>query len=133
MNPKSGKAGTAVAPIDPQEALPADLADPGEMAKIKTQELKLHAGKYGSTVVKPDKPPQTEEEKQKKKSWIEIELVDEDDHPVPGEPYRIILPDGESAREGTLDEKGFAHIDGIEPGTCKILFPNQEKSSWQPA
>jgi type VI secretion system secreted protein VgrG len=133
MNPKSGKEGSAVQPVEPKMALTADLADPGEMAKIKAQEMKQQTGKYGSTSLKPNKPPETEEEKQKKTGWIEIELVDQDDQPVPGESYRIILPDGESVAEGTLDEKGFARIEDIEPGTCKITFQNQDKDSWKTA
>lgn len=133
MNPKSGKEGSAVQPMEPKPAQAADLADPGEMAKIKILELKQQTGKYGSVSLKPNKPPVTEEEKQKKKGWIEIELVDQDDHPIPGEPYRVTLPDGESVAEGTLDEKGLARLEGIEPGSCKITFPNQDKDSWKSA
>ena len=40
----------------------------------------------------------------KKKSWIEIELVDELGPHVPGEKGRITLPDGTTLDEGTLDE-----------------------------
>ena len=75
----------------------------------------------------------TEEEKQKKKSWIEIELVDEDDNPIPGERYKVTLPDGRTVAEGTLDENGFARVDGIDPGTCKITFPRLDKDAWKKA
>ena len=66
----------------------------------------------------------------RKTSWIEIELVDEDDQPVPGEKYKVTLPD-ESVATGTLDENGFARIDGIESGTCQITFPNLDKDAWE--
>ncbi len=132
-SPKSGKAGTAVAPTDPAEALEADKADPGEVDKIKATDLETKSGKYGSVKVKPYKPPETKEEKEKKKSWIEIEMVDEDDKPVPGQPYEITLPDGETVASGTLDEKGFARVDGIEPGTCKVTFPELDKEAWEEA
>ncbi len=64
-------------------------------------------------------------------SWIEIEMVDENGDPVPGECYRVTLPDGETCAEGTLDENGFAHIDGIDPGNCQITFPNLDQDAWE--
>src|SRR5229473_334117 len=119
-SPKSGSAGSAVSPADPTEAQEADKADPGEVEKIKAEQRQLNAGKYGSTPTKPHKPPTTEEEEAKKKSWIEIKLVDEKGKPVPGEQYRIALPDGETVADGTLDEKGFARVEGMDSGTCRI-------------
>ena len=74
--------------------------------------------------------PNTEENKLKK-SWIEIKLVDETNKPVPGERYRITLPDGTTLAEGTLDENGFARVDGIDPGTCKVTFPNLDQTAWR--
>lgn len=130
MNPKSGKAGSAVTPAEPEAPEEADVADPGSVAEIKAEQRKTQSGKYGSTPVKPHKPPQTEEEKEEKKSWIEIEMVDEEDNPVPGEKYRITLADN-SVAEGTLDEKGFARVEGIESGNCKVTFPNLDKEAWE--
>ncbi len=89
-------------------------------------------GKDVSSQEKRHKEPEEEEEKEKK-SWIEIELVDEEDNPVPGEKYKVILPDGKTVAEGTLDEKGFARVEGIDPGTCKITFPNLDKDAWEKA
>ncbi len=132
-SPKSGNAGSSVTPTDPGQAQEADNADPGEVEKIKAEQLQTKSGKYGSTPVKPYKPPQTQEESEKKKSWIEIELVDEEKKPVPGEKYKISLPDGETVAEGTLNEKGFARVDGIEPGTCKITFPELDQEAWEKA
>ncbi len=131
-SPKSGSAGSAVSPADPAEAQEADVADPGKVEEFKAEQRQTKSGKYGSAQGKPFKPPETKEEKEKKKSWIEIELVDEDNKSVPGENYKIILPD-ETLAEGTLDEKGFARVDGIEPGTCKITFPDLDKDAWEPA
>lgn len=68
---------------------------------------------------------------EKKKSWIAIKLVDEDNKCVPGEAYRITLPDGTKI-EGDLDKKGFARIKGIDPGTCQVTFPKLDKEAWQP-
>jgi hypothetical protein len=130
-SPKDGKAGSAVTPTDPKEAKEADKADPGEVDKIKAEERKTQSGKYGSAKTKPNKPPQTAEEKEQKKSWIEIELRNKKNEPVPGEAYRVTHPDGQTVAEGTLDENGFARVDGIEPGACKVTFPNLEKQAWK--
>jgi hypothetical protein len=66
-----------------------------------------------------------------KSSWIEFELVDDDSSPVAFEPYVVELPDG-STVEGNLDALGQARLEGIDPGTCKISYPNQDKDSWEP-
>jgi hypothetical protein len=132
MGKKSGKAGKAVSPAAPTKPEDADIADPGKMAEIKAEQLEKKEGKYGSTKIKPFKPP-TEEEKEEKKeelSWIEIELVGEDDEPIPGEKYKITLPD-DSVAEGTLDEKGAARVEGFEKGTCKVCFPDLDKEAWE--
>ncbi len=131
-SPKSGNAGSAVSPADPKEAQEADNADPGEADKVKAEQRLRKSGKYGQTPVKPLKPPQSAQDRQQKRSWIEIELVDKKNKPVPGEAYRVTLPDGQTVAEGTLDEKGFARVDGIDPGTCKITFPNLETQAWKP-
>ena len=132
MGKKSGNAGSPVSPAAPDAAEDADIADPGKMAEIKAEQLEKKEGKYGSTKIKPFKPP-TEEEKEEKKeelSWIEIELVGEDDEPIPGEKYKITLPD-DSVAEGTLDEKGAARVEGFEKGTCKVCFPDLDKEAWE--
>jgi len=58
------------------------------------------------------------------RSWIEIELVDDEGNPVPDEPYTIVTGDGTS-RSGTLDARGRAREEGIDPGACKITFPRR--------
>ena len=130
MKPKSGKAGTPVEPAAPKSAEVADSANPGEVEENKAKQRETETGKYGSPDVQPHKPPKTEEEAEEKNSWIEIEMVDEEDLPVSGMGYRITLPDG-SVAEGTLDENGFARVEGIVPGTCQITFPSLDKEAWE--
>jgi hypothetical protein len=130
-SPKSGSAGSIVAPADPTEADDADAADPGEVEEVKAEQKEKQAGKYGSTPVKPYKPP-SEEEQEEKTSWVEIELVGEDDMPIAGEKYEITLPDGRVAK-GTTDQNGVARIEGIDPGTCQVTFPNLDKDAWEKA
>jgi hypothetical protein len=54
-------------------------------------------------------------------SWIEIELLDDDGNPVPGAPYTIVTGNGRT-RSGTLDLRGRAREDGIDPGPCQVTF-----------
>ena len=138
MKAKSGKAGKAVKPGAPQVAEDADIDDPGEIAEIKAAQRQKKEGTYGSEKVKAHTPGAGDEaatdgeSEEEKKSWIEIELIDEEDQPVPGERYQIELPDG-SVAKGTLDQDGFARVDGIDPGTCKVTFPELDKEAWEKA
>ncbi len=75
-------------------------------------------------------PFEGSEDSERKTSWIEIELVDEEGDPVAGESYRIELPDG-GAVEGSLDKKGRARVDGIDPGTCTVTFPRLDGEAWE--
>lgn len=65
----------------------------------------------------------------KKKSWVEIELADQEGKPVPYQRYRVVPPDG-TPIEGFLDDQGFARVDGVDPGTCQISFPGLDATSW---
>jgi type VI secretion system secreted protein VgrG len=140
MNKKSGTAGTPVEPTAPVAPHEADKADPGEVEKVKADQRKTQTGKYGSVKVKPFTPASEdgggadgaseEKSEEKKLSWIEIELVGEDDKPIPGEKYSITLPDN-SVAEGTLDDKGFARVEGFEKGDCKVTFPELDAAAWE--
>jgi hypothetical protein len=132
MTKKDGKAGTAVAPAEPKVAEEADKADPGEVAEIKARQREQKAGKYGAQKATPFKPPTKEEIKEKKLVWIEIEMVDEAGAPVAGEKYKIELADG-TVSEGTLGSDGKARLDGIEPGSCKVSFPDLDAEAWEKA
>lgn len=66
-----------------------------------------------------------------KSHWISIRLVDPHGKPVPGEDYKVILPDGITNVEGSLDAHGRARISGIDSGNCKISFPNRDAKDWE--
>ncbi len=66
-------------------------------------------------------------DKQVENHFIEIEVKDEDNLPVPGEYFEVNTPEGTVA-SGTTDEKGFARVDGIQPGQATVRFPNRDKS-----
>lgn len=133
----SGGAAGSVSPIptvtpkEPEKAHTADNADPGsDEPTYKNEKRHIPAWKVPS-LKHPHHKPKSPSNK-KKKSWIEVELVDETGQPVPGELYRITLPDGTTLAEGTLNEKGFARVDHIDPGTCKVTFPRLDKEAWKP-
>src|ERR1035438_1658656 len=65
---------------------------------------------------------------QDKKHWVEIALVDKDGNPIAGENYAITVPGG-SVVTGSLNSKGRARVNGIDPGTCKITFPDLDQHS----
>ena len=66
------------------------------------------------------------------RTWIEIELVDQDKEPVANERYVIETSDGRRI-EGTLNASGKAREEGIKPGDCKVSFPDLEAASWKAA
>ena len=63
------------------------------------------------------------------KTWIGIQLKDNQGNPVPNEAYEIQLPDGRKV-QGNLDSQGEAGVSDIDPGNCQIRFPNLDAKSW---
>lgn len=132
-----GTVGNLVSPISLVSAAVADDAKAGDKGAFSKSGQSDGAGSSNgsssgsSSSDAPWHDPNSLENKEKK-SWIEIELLDQDKKPVAGEPYRITLTDGETAAEGTLDDKGRVRVDGIDPGTCKVTFPNRDRASWSP-
>jgi hypothetical protein len=64
------------------------------------------------------------------KHFIEIELVDDAGKPMADESYLVELPDG-TQRTGRTDVNGKARIDGIDPGTAKVSFPDLDKAVYE--
>ena len=65
----------------------------------------------------------------KPKNFIEIELVDNKDKPIPNLPYRITDSNGEVISEGKLDENGSTRLEDIREGDCNISFPDSDFSA----
>lgn len=63
----------------------------------------------------------------KEDHWIELHLLDEDGDPVKLAEYAVTLPDS-SKRDGTLDVKGYARLEGIPEGVCRVTFPEFDKA-----
>ncbi|MFJ4376462.1 hypothetical protein ACIP1T_28080 [Pseudomonas japonica] len=63
--------------------------------------------------------------------WVEIELIGEDDSPIPWEAYELRLPDGQCV-PGFLDDQGFARFDNLASAQpCEVRFPNLDKDAWE--
>ncbi len=115
--PKSGSTGSPVSPAKPKVAKEADDAKAGDSHNYSSED----DGKNGH---KPDKT---------KTSWIELEMVYESNgKPVAGVSFEVTLPDN-SIAGGTTDENGIARVEGIDPGSCKITFPQLDKEAWEDA
>jgi type VI secretion system secreted protein VgrG len=119
-------------PMAPLVAEIADNADPGSMDESYRRQREAMTSEALKAKNAPWHDPESPDAK-KKPHWIEIELIDEQGKPVPGEHYRITLPDGTTLAEGRLDMKGRARVDGIDPGTCKVTFPDLDARTWRPA
>jgi hypothetical protein len=62
--------------------------------------------------------------------WIELEMIGEDDRPIPWEEYEVTLPDGTKV-SGYLNDQGLARIDNIKSaGTCGVCFPDLDQDAW---
>ncbi|MGB0672196.1 MAG: hypothetical protein ACPGNT_11935, partial [Rhodospirillales bacterium] len=70
--------------------------------------------------------PEPEPEEEPKKTWITIQLEDEDGNPIADERYKVELPDG-SVVEGRTSSAGKATFRDIDPGTAKITFIADER------
>jgi hypothetical protein len=132
MSPEAGTEVTLIAPVAPGEVVEADTAETGAVSETEREAATTEKASLANIQVKPHKPPETQAEKEEKSSWVEIELVDDNDEPVPGARYRVTLPDG-SVDEGTLDARGFARVAGFEPGECKVEFPDFDAEVWDKA
>jgi type VI secretion system secreted protein VgrG len=137
----SGSAGSPVSPLSPTAATDASDTGPGAATSVTPGTATTPAsmslqdippatpGKKSAASNAPTHDPNSPENKNKK-HYIEIKLVDNDGKPVPGEPYKVTLTDGTTVADGTLDEKGFARVDNIDPGNCQVTFPGRDQQDW---
>lgn len=131
--------------LDIAEALSGGFASPradieAALATVRRgfEEGRLQAfeqhHKGGGKGPEQEERPQDEPPREDPKTFIAVELVSDEAEPkpVPFKRYRIVLAD-ESVREGRLDQFGRALITGIDPGTCKVSFPDFDAADWKAA
>jgi len=125
MSPEAGTEVTLVPPTAPADAVEADNAVAGQVEEVTREAQEKPKPTF--------KPVKLKDPEEKKLTWIEIEMVDEEGKGVPGVSYEVELPDG-SVAGGTLDGNGFARVEGFEEGgDCKISFPRLDKEAWEEA
>lgn len=56
------------------------------------------------------------------KTWVAVQLVDEDNKPVPKRKFRIRFPNGVE-EEHELDDNGYKYFGDLDPGECEVAFP----------
>lgn len=113
------------------------VANPDAMAgnfkateRVKKVVVKIHLVEQKTLVKQKTRFQQIEKTKvYKPKNYIEIELVDKNDKPIPNLPYRITDPNGEVISEGKLDENGSTRLEDLPQGECDISFPGSDFSA----
>jgi type VI secretion system secreted protein VgrG len=63
---------------------------------------------------------------QAKATWIELELLDEEGKGVANAKYELHLADG-TVKKGSLDGSGKARVENLPPGSCRVVFQDEEK------
>lgn len=91
------------------------------MLTIRDEQMQAMSAALGQPLVMPCNP-----------TWVEFQLLDEDNQPVPNVAYSIKLPDG-SSMTGKLDGQGTVRFDRISAGQCQISFPAIDAKEWRPA
>ena len=128
---KSGSAGSADSPADPDQALEAADANPGDTTSTQANPAQTQSKQWKQAQVDPDGEDDDQEEKNRD-HWISIDLKDDHGNPVPNEPYEVKLSDG-TIRSGTLDQDGRARVGGIPEGQCDVRFPKMHNREWRKA
>lgn len=103
---------------------PSTLQSSGQAADESFRETPVGAGPEPCAKAATASPPAV--------SWIEIQLLGEDDEPSVGDRYRVELGDG-SAIEGRIGSTGIVRLEGIDPANCVVTFPELDSTAWEPA
>lgn len=64
-------------------------------------------------------------------TWIEFQVIDENDEPIADLDYKLILPD-DTIEKGKTDSRGVVRVEELEKGLCSVFFPALEKASIKP-
>jgi uncharacterized Zn-binding protein involved in type VI secretion len=100
-----------------------------EAASPPADNIMQSAAKDAPAPAKAAKPPGNFSKKSVRTDSIACLVKDEDGHPVPGIYYEIKLPSGAKVA-GVTDENGEINIQGIDPGSCTVSFPDLHKDEW---
>jgi hypothetical protein len=82
-----------------------------------------------AAVETPSGRPSERKREEPERTWIEIVLVDDKKRPIPFEEFILFLPNG-TPQPGRLDKEGKARVEGLDPGTCRVVFPRMDATEW---
>jgi hypothetical protein len=100
----------------------------GDLVALRKQRRRVVQELEGVEVLGPMSEKAPEEEL----TWVSIELLDQDGAPMAFERFVVIAGNGVT-REGRLDVRGRAKVDGLVPGDCKVTFPALDAREWSEA
>ena len=103
--------------IDPGDAQVGVRKLQPETDEAETGEVPGPGGQLGLST-EPEAPTPGADEL----SYVEIKLLDDAGNPCRGAAYELSTPSGDTL-SGKLDDDGYARVDGITPGECKLRFP----------
>jgi hypothetical protein len=122
-----------------EEALHRGLTQAFERGRLVLLHMPFRAGVGGPLVeallagqAAAAAPPERARPEPKKKTWVELRLVDMEGNPVGGKHYLVKTPDG-GVQEGFLDRSGRARLDNLDPGSCMFSFPDLDREAWERA
>jgi len=81
-------------------------------------------------VVDVEEPPPPPEEEAL--TWIQIEVIDEDDAPIGGVAVRLTTAD-KSVQNARTSREGVVYAHGLKPGNVTVEFPDIDAADWEPA
>lgn len=64
-------------------------------------------------------------------AWLGIQLENDRSQPVANEPFVLHGPGGQQL-SGRLDRRGRVRIEGLEPATYRVTFPDRDAREWAP-
>ncbi|MBI4717088.1 MAG: type VI secretion system tip protein VgrG [Planctomycetes bacterium] len=128
---KINSGGAGGSPSIVSAVAPQTAAEPEEAAKADPGKDTTYSKEASPTDPLEDAPWHNPEEEPEEDHWIGIRLWDDNGQPLSGERYRVVLADGTTVASGTLNAKGEAYIQGIDPGSCQVTFPDLDALTWE--
>jgi uncharacterized Zn-binding protein involved in type VI secretion len=93
-------------------------AGPAQVAQAYAKGTSASVGSVSQNQVGPLQP---QEEEEKEKTWIGIELKDFDGSPMPNQDFKVTLKGGQ-VLSGRTDDKGYAKFENLDPDQGDVLF-----------
>lgn len=118
---------SATSPTAAEDASSAEATQPGHdvtysQGPDEYAELEVEEAPFTPVEVPPPPPPQ-------ELSWVDLEMVDEENNPVAGEYYELTDSSGR-VKKGTLNAQGRAHLT-VFPGQCTVRYPHLDRDAWE--